>query len=196
MLTLKLHHTFSSPGTMKSKVEDELERLQRLGIIEPVQFSRWAAPIVPVLKEDKTARVCGDYKLTVNRVSKLEEYPLPRVEDLFTTLPGGKLFTKLDMSQAYQQLLLDEESKEYVTVNTHKEEHLGNLEKVLGRLSDAGLQLKRGKCVFLAPSVIYLGHKFMAEGLCPLEDKVRAIKEAPRPNSVTELRSFWGMVNY
>ena len=74
-----------------------------------------AAPIVPVLKQDKTARICGDYKL-----SKLEEYPLPRVGDLFATLAGGKLFTKLDMSQAYQQLLLDKDSNEYLTINTHK----------------------------------------------------------------------------
>ena len=106
----------SVPYAMKGKVEEELERLH----IEPIQFSRWAAPIVPVLKQDKTARICGDYKLTVNQVSKLEEYPLPRVEDLFATLAGGKLFTKFERSQAYQQLLLDEDSKEYVTINTHK----------------------------------------------------------------------------
>lgn len=105
---------------MKSKVEEELERLQALGIIEPVQFSRWAAPIVPVLKPDGTVRICGDYKVTVNQVSKLEEYPLPRVDDLFATLAGGKLFSKLYMSHAYQQLLLDEKSKEFVTINTHK----------------------------------------------------------------------------
>ncbi|XP_034549867.1 uncharacterized protein K02A2.6-like [Notolabrus celidotus] len=231
------------PYAMKDKVEQELDRLQRQGIIEPVQFSRWAAPIVPVLKEDKTARICGDYKLTVNQVAKLEEYPLPRVDDLFATLSGGKLFTKLDMSHAYQQLLLDEDSKEYVTINTHKglfkynrlvfgvasspaifqrtmdsllqgiphvavylddilitgateQGHLANLEQVLKKLSDAGLRLKRSKCVFLVPSVTYLGHKITAEGLCPLEDKVRAIKEAPSPKSVTELRSFLGMVNY
>lgn len=55
---------------------------------------------MPVLKEGKTARICGDYKLTVNQVSKLEEYPLPCIEDLFATLAGGKLFTKLDMSKA------------------------------------------------------------------------------------------------
>lgn len=75
---------------------------------------------MPVLKEDKTARICGDYKLMVNQVSKLEEYPLPYIEDLFATLAGGKLFTKLDMSQTYEQLLLDKDSKEYVTINTHK----------------------------------------------------------------------------
>ena len=225
----------SVPYAMKGKVEEELERLQKLGIIEPVQFSRWAAPIVPVLKEDKTAWICRDYKLTVNQVSKLEEYPLPRIEDLFATLSGGKLFTKLDMSQAYQQLLLDEESKEYVTINTHKglfkynrlvfgvasspaifqrtmdtllqgiphvavylddilitgateAEHLANLEQVLWRLSEAGLRLKRRKCVLLASSVTYLGHRISAEGLRPMEDKVRAIKEAPSPKCVAELR--------
>lgn len=67
---------------MKVKVDEELELLQRLGIIEPVKFSRWAAPPYPVLKEDQTAQICVDYKVTVNRVSKLEEYPLPCIDDL------------------------------------------------------------------------------------------------------------------
>lgn len=42
------------------------------------------------------------------------------MEDLFAALSGGKQFSKLDMSHAYQQILLDEESKKYVTVNTHQ----------------------------------------------------------------------------
>ena len=49
-----------------------------------------------------------------------DSYPLPRVEELLASLSGGNLYSKLDMSQAYLQLPLDEESKEYVTVNTHK----------------------------------------------------------------------------
>ena len=109
------------PYSMKGMVEDELQRLENLGIIKPVKSSKWAAPIVPVLKPDrKSIRICGDYKLTVNRASKLEQYPIPKVEDLFSTLAGGITFTKLDMSQAYQQLLLDDSSKEIVTINTHK----------------------------------------------------------------------------
>uniref|UniRef100_A0AAV2JZ11 Uncharacterized protein n=1 Tax=Knipowitschia caucasica TaxID=637954 RepID=A0AAV2JZ11_KNICA len=49
---------------MRKKVETELERLTKQGVIEPVKFSEWAAPIVPVLKPDGGARICGDYKLT------------------------------------------------------------------------------------------------------------------------------------
>ena len=106
---------------MKSKVEEELERLEREGIIEPVQYAKWAVPIVPVLKADgRLLRICGNFKVTVNKASKLDRYPIPKIEDLFATLAQGKTFTKLDVSQAYQQLLLEEDSKEFVVVNTHR----------------------------------------------------------------------------
>ena len=49
----------------------------------------------------------------------MDKYPLPNPQDLFAALAGGTMFTKLDLSQAYQQMLLDEESRKYVTVNTH-----------------------------------------------------------------------------
>lgn len=58
--------------------------------------------------------------MTVNQVLDVEQYPLPKPEDLFATLAGGKLFSKLDLSQAYLQLLLDEASKPYVAINTHE----------------------------------------------------------------------------
>ena len=74
-----------------------------------------------MLKSDqKSVRVCGDFRMTVNPISRLNRYPIPKVEDLFTTLAGGKTFTKLDLSQAYQQLKLDSESRKYVVINTHK----------------------------------------------------------------------------
>lgn len=110
----------SVPYAMKEKVELELDRLHQQGIIEPVQFSEWAAPIVPVLKQNGGVRICGDYKLTLNGVAKLDTYPLPRIEDLFSSLSGGKYFSKLDLAQAYLQLPLDEASRKYVTINTQK----------------------------------------------------------------------------
>ena len=71
------------PYAMRQKVEDELSRLVTEGTLEPVDHSDWAAPIVAVMKSDKTSvRVCGDFRMTVNPVSKLNRYPIPRVEDL------------------------------------------------------------------------------------------------------------------
>ena len=97
----------------------EFQRLENEGIITPVQYADWAAPIVPVLKSDgHSLRICGDYKVTINRECKPDTYPLPCVEDLFARLSGGKVFSKLDMNSAYLQIELDEESKRYTTINT------------------------------------------------------------------------------
>ena len=116
----KFRKTRPVPYAMKGKIEEELSRLQEEGTIESVQFSEWAAPIVLVMKPDNTIRISGDYKTTVSQVSKLDNYPVPKVEDLLPTLGGREKFTKLDMSQAYQQLQLDDEAKRYTTINTHK----------------------------------------------------------------------------
>ena len=219
------------PYSLKAKVEKELERLQETGVITPVQFSDWAAPIVPVVKSDGSIRICGDYSVTVNAVSRLDNYLLPRVEDLFTVMTGGNLFSKLDLTQAYQQLLLAEDSKKYTTINTtkglfqyqrlpfgissapaifqrsmdsllqdlpgvvvylddvlvtgsNKDEHLRNLERVMNQLQSVGVSLKQSKCVFLAPSVEYLGHIIDKDGL------------HPEPRNLSELKSFLGLINY
>lgn len=50
----------------------------------------------------------------------MDSNPIPKTEDLLATLGGGNKYSKLDMSQAYQQLSLDDESKAYATLNTHK----------------------------------------------------------------------------
>ena len=82
------------PYSLRHKVEEELDRLEKEGIIQSIQFSEWASPIVPVMKSNGSLRMCGDYKSTVNKVSKLDSYPLPRTEDILTNLSGGKSFTK------------------------------------------------------------------------------------------------------
>ena len=89
-------------------------------VIEPVQLSEWAAPIVSVVKPNGSVRICGDYKVTVNKYAKTEEYPLPHIEDLFAALSGGQEFMKLDLANAYLQLPLEDKSRQYVTINTHQ----------------------------------------------------------------------------
>ena len=56
----------------------------------------------------------------MNQVNDVEEYSLPTPEELFSTLSGGRIFSKLDLSQAYLQVSVDEASKPYLTVNTHR----------------------------------------------------------------------------
>ena len=70
--------------------------------------------------------VCGDYKLTVNLVSKLETYPLPRIENLLASLTNGKTFSKLDLAHAYLQVKRDQSVKKYVIINTHKSLYVYN----------------------------------------------------------------------
>ena len=117
--TPRFHRPRQIPFALKEPVERELKRLETSGILKRVTHSEWAAPIVSVPKKDGRVRVCGDYKVTVNPSLDVDQYPLPKAEDLFATLANGKAFTKLDLSQAYQQMLLTEQSAKFTTINTH-----------------------------------------------------------------------------
>ncbi|KAL5479657.1 hypothetical protein EMCRGX_G023208 [Ephydatia muelleri] len=110
----------SVPHALRGRVEQELERLEKTGIIEAIKFSDWATPVVPLVKGDGSIRICGDYKVTINRVANVESYPLPRIDDLLAGLAKGKVFSKLDLAHAYLQLQLDEESRKLATISTHK----------------------------------------------------------------------------
>ena len=70
------------------------------------------------------------------------------------------------------------------------------LAEVLDRLHKYNLRLKLPKCEFFKPEVVYLGLKISAVGLQPVEEKINAVKKAPTPRNVSELRSFLGMVQY
>ena len=61
----------------------------------------------------------------------------------------------------------------------NEEEHLQNLQRVLQRLEEHGLKLKRGKCQFLQPRVDYLGYGIDKDGLHAMPIKVAAIVESP-----------------
>ena len=78
------------PFTLRDTLSQELDRLESDGIIEKVDHSDWASPIVPVPKGDGKIRICGDYKVTVNSHLQVDQYPLPKPDELFTALVGGK----------------------------------------------------------------------------------------------------------
>ena len=108
----------SVPFALRERVESELDRLEQEGVLEKTHFSEWAAPTVVVPKPDGRLRLCGDYKVTINPMLDVDQYPLPRPDDIFASLAGGQQFSTLDLAHAYNQLILDNESRKYVTVNT------------------------------------------------------------------------------
>lgn len=99
-------------------VKEEIDRLVELNVLKPVQFSHWASPIVIVNKPDGKIRICGNFKRAANSQLKIEQYPIPRIEEFFHKLRKGKLFSKIDLSDAYLQLELDVSSKDFLTINT------------------------------------------------------------------------------
>ncbi|XP_043225249.1 uncharacterized protein K02A2.6-like isoform X2 [Amphibalanus amphitrite] len=110
----------SLPYVYREKVEEQIDKDVKAGILVPVQHSQWAAPLVPVLKKSGEIRVCANFKLTANRAVKLDQYPLPLVEDLFAQLAGGVIFSKIDLAQAYNQIPIHKDSMDVLTISTAK----------------------------------------------------------------------------
>ena len=108
------------PYSIKEAVSKDLDRLETLGVLVKIPYSDWAAPVVPVMKPSGAVRICGDFKVTVNPQLKVDQYPLPRPEELFASLNGGQQFTKLDFAEAYLQIELDEGGQKCMVINTHK----------------------------------------------------------------------------
>ena len=104
----------------KPAVERGLDQLEAEGIVKRMTHSEWAAPIVTPIKKDGEVRICGDFKVTINPQLDVDEYPLPRIEEIYANLSGGQQLSVIDLRQAYLQMEVGEESKTYLTVNTHR----------------------------------------------------------------------------
>ena len=58
------------------------------------------------------------------------------------------------------------------------------------------MRLKLSKCEFLKQSITYLGHTIDKDGMHLTADKLAAIRDAPKPTNVGELRSFIGLITF
>ncbi|KAL4111787.1 hypothetical protein QTP88_015674 [Uroleucon formosanum] len=108
------------PIALRTKVEEEIERLVKNRTLVPVDHSEWATPVVPIVKNNGSVRLCGDFKTTVNPALVGTEYPLPKIEHLYVIIAGANYFSKIDLKDAYQQLVLDSDSQLFTTINTIK----------------------------------------------------------------------------
>ena len=108
------------PYAFRPTVEKELKKMEDEGIIEPVEVSNWATPIVCEPKTDGSVRVCGDYKGTVNPAIQAEQFPIPTLEEIRGKMATWEKFTKIDLRSAYQEMVLEKASQKLCTINTHK----------------------------------------------------------------------------
>ena len=106
------------PFGIKYQVETEIKRLVLEEILEKVNFSDWATPIVPILKSDGSIWVCSDYKVTINPELQVGQHPMLTIRNIFASLGGSQYFSKIDLSQAFNQIELSPESQRLTTINT------------------------------------------------------------------------------
>ncbi|XP_017476105.1 PREDICTED: uncharacterized protein K02A2.6-like isoform X2 [Rhagoletis zephyria] len=101
----------------RDQVERELKRLEDEGIISPINFSKWSAPIVVVKKASGDVRICGDYSTGLNDQLEPHTFPLPLPDEIFVNFNGCSYFSIVD---AYMQIEVDEDTKKLLVINTHR----------------------------------------------------------------------------
>lgn len=109
----------SAPFAAMPLIEEEILKQRRQNVYSPIEYSDYAAPIVVVKKKNGNLRICGDYSTGLNDALEPNKFPLPTPEQIFTGLTGKKIFSKIDLSDAFLQVELDNEAKKLLTINTH-----------------------------------------------------------------------------
>ena len=94
-----------APAEMR-ELKAQLEDLLSKGFIRP-SISPWGAPVLFVKKKDGSLRLCIDYR-QLNRVTICNQYPLPRIDELFDQLQGSRVYSKIDLRSGYHQLRVQE----------------------------------------------------------------------------------------
>ena len=111
-------------------IQDDLNQAYDAGIAKgvwkPIQFNNYGTPVVPIGKKcapDQPAKiqVCGDYSVTtVNSQLETNFYSMPLPDDLVLKLFGGYGFSKVDLADAYNQIMLGPESQKRLALSTHR----------------------------------------------------------------------------
>jgi hypothetical protein len=97
-------YRMSTPELQELKMQ--LKELLDLGLIRP-SVSPWGAPVIFIRKKDGSWRLCIDYR-QLNKATIKNQYPLPRIDDLFDQMKGATVFSKIDLRSGYHQLRIKE----------------------------------------------------------------------------------------
>ena len=110
-------HPRRIPFALREKVDEMVQDMLEQGVIQHSQ-SPWSSPIVLVAKRDGTTRFCVDYR-KLNSVTKMDVFPLPRIDDSIDILSHSRYFSTLDLRSGYWQVKMAPESVEKTAFATH-----------------------------------------------------------------------------
>ena len=153
-----------TPFALRAQVDQMVMEMLEQKVIEP-STSPWASPIVLVRKKDGGVRFCVDYR-KLNQITKLDEFPLPRIDDTLDLLSGARYFTALDLASGYWQVRMDPTSREKTAFTTYSGLYefnkmpfgLVNAPATFQRLMESVLSgLARDKCLVYLDDILVIG---------------------------------------
>ena len=108
---------YRTPLNNRKIVDKVVDEMMEAKIIR--SKSPWSFPVVIVDKKDGSKRFCVDFR-RLNKITKINSYPLPLIDDILALLGNAKYFTSLDLKSGYWQVLMDETDKEKTAFTCHR----------------------------------------------------------------------------
>ena len=177
-------HPRRIPFSLRRTLDQLVDEMLDQGVIAP-SSSPWASPVVLVSKKDGSTRFCVDYR-KLNAITKLDVYPLPRIDDSLDLLAGTQYFTSLDLASGYWQVGMEESSQEKTAFTTHRGLYefqvmpfgLCNAPATFQRLMEGVLKdLVQRKCLIYLDDILVIGRTF-AEHLANLREVFKRLWDA------------------
>jgi len=151
----------ASPAGRKI-IDDTIAELLSEGVIEESD-SPWASPVILVRQKGKD-RLCIDYR-KINDVTKADQYPIPRIDDILSQFAGKSYFTTFDANKGFNQIAVAEQDREKTAFRTHRGLHqyrrmpfgLKNRPSVFQRFTDKVLGRYKWKfaLVYIDDIIVY-----------------------------------------
>ena len=173
-----------TPFALREKMEELIQDMMAQGVIKQ-SSSPWASPVVLVEKRDGSHRFCVNYR-RLNAVTKMDVFPLPRVDDTLDMLSRTQYFSTLDLTAGYWQVQMDKDSQEKTAFSTYSGHYefqvmpfgLSNAPATFSRLMETVLVgLNRNCCLVYLDDVLVIGKSF-SEHLLNLRKVFERFREA------------------
>ncbi|GJY56652.1 putative reverse transcriptase domain-containing protein [Tanacetum coccineum] len=178
-----------APSEMK-ELSTQLKELSDKGFVRP-SSSPWGAPILFVKKKDRSFRMCINYQ-ELNKLTMKNQYPLPRIDDLFDQLQGSSVYSKIDLRYGYHQLRVCEEDIPRTSFRTR----YGHYDFQVMPFGLTNAPVSKEDHEKHLKLILELLKKEEFEGIHVDPAKIESIKDWVSPKTLTKIHQFLGLVGY